>query len=398
MLRDSHTAPRVLIAVALTTGLALGQLTQAEPAGAFNLGKRKQEPTNQQSIPAFDPTATPLEPEEAGAESTDKESIREAVTGRESDTPQSTPQATPQASEATEKTETPAESEMTPAAEIPEVYTQPPREKPNAAAPEQPPAPDTNAALRQVERSKNVAEPAAIIQLAPPIKMTADEISPFVVNPKYAEHKRNNEAEPAAASSETNSDGSQSGDGFKSENTDPDMGDKPKKTQPIAAKELTKAEREKQIKRQDFSSKFSYVLPEGWRTYQIPFQTHDVLSLRQANKIVATINFSDEFRKSNLEKLKDLTIEKNQEDDPKYKLVESEIESLPDGKACAKILGTGEVDEVKARRLQYIIALTKKHHLVVTLTVGKIMGDKYDKVLHDVVASVSTEAFVTRLK
>ncbi|MBS1993105.1 MAG: hypothetical protein JSS83_21465 [Cyanobacteria bacterium SZAS LIN-3] len=384
MLRDSHTAPRVLIAVALTTGLALGQLTQAEPAGAFNLGKRKQEPTSQQAIPAFDPTATPLEPEEAGAESVDKESTRETGTGRESDTPQATPQSAPQAGEATEKTEPPAEPEMIPATEAP--------------APEQPPAPDANAALRQVERSKNVAEPAAIIQLAPPIKMTADEISPFVVNPKYAEHKRNNEAEPAAASSETNSDGSQSGDGFKSENTDPDMGDKPKKTQPIVAKELTKAEREKQIKRQDFSSKFSYVLPEGWRTYQIPFQTHDVLSLRQANKIVATINFSDEFRKSNLEKLKDLTIEKNQEDDPKYKLVESEIESLPDGKACARILGTGEVDEVKARRLQYIIALNKKHHLVVTLTVGKIMGDKYDKVLHDVVASVSTEAFVTRLK
>ena len=154
----------------------------------------------------------------------------------------------------------------------------------------------------------------------------------------------------------------------------------------------------KAISRQDISQRFSYVLPDGWRTYQIPYQPHDVLTLRSKNKMIATISFSDQTRKGNLEKLKTLTIENAKNTVSQYELISAEITTLKNGVPCARILGQGQIDDVDARQLQYVVPLTKKFPLVVTLTVGKKMGDKYDKLVHDVVESLTTETFATKTK
>jgi hypothetical protein len=144
------------------------------------------------------------------------------------------------------------------------------------------------------------------------------------------------------------------------------------------------------IHRKDFSGSFTFVLPEGWGTYQIPYQTHDVLSLRENDNQSATISFADELGKHDLEKLKDSTVENNKKLLQKYELVEAKMLALPSGQPCAKIVSLGQIDEVDTRQVQYIVSLKKKHFLVATLTVTKPVGEKYDKLLQDVVASIST--------
>jgi hypothetical protein len=144
------------------------------------------------------------------------------------------------------------------------------------------------------------------------------------------------------------------------------------------------------IHRKDFSGRFSFVLPEGWRTYQIPYQAHDVLSLRESDSIMATITFADQPRKKNLEKLKDETIETNKKQMQKYQLIESKIMALPGGQPCARIVSLAQIDEINTRQVQFIVDLKKKHFIAVTLTVTKPVGEKYDKLLQEVVTSLST--------
>jgi len=142
--------------------------------------------------------------------------------------------------------------------------------------------------------------------------------------------------------------------------------------------------------RKDFSGQFSYILPDGWRTFQIPYQVHDCLSLRENNKIVATISFADQLGKNDLTKLKDATVENDKQQVQKYEVLESKILTIPSGQCCAMIVGQGEIDEVAARQVQYIMELRKKHFLIATLTVAKPVGEKYDKLVQDVVASITT--------
>jgi len=164
----------------------------------------------------------------------------------------------------------------------------------------------------------------------------------------------------------------------------------PKAADPGVKAPSAPAKNPKLIERTDFSGQFTFVLPEGWRTYQIPYQPHDVLSLREKDSIQATISFADELAKTNLEKLQQSTVDKAKNELKKYELVESQIVSLPGGQPCARIISLEQIDEIDTRQVQYIVALKKKHFLVVTLTTAKPIGDKYDKLLQDVVASIST--------
>ncbi len=147
----------------------------------------------------------------------------------------------------------------------------------------------------------------------------------------------------------------------------------------------------KLFRRKDFSGKFSYVLPEGWGTYQIPFQVHDCLSLRDQGKILATFSFNDEIGKTDLKKLQHDTIENDKKQLEKYELAESKMTTLANGQDCAIIVSQVKVDDVEARQVHYIVELKKKHFLVATLTATKPVGEKYDKLMQDVMASITTD-------
>jgi hypothetical protein len=51
---------------------------------------------------------------------------------------------------------------------------------------------------------------------------------------------------------------------------------------------------------------------------------------------------------------------------------------------------------VDTRQVQYIVGLKKKHFLIVTLTVKRPVGEKYDKLLQEVVTSISTTPLTSK--
>ena len=416
MLRESHTQPciRIATAIALITGLALVQPLTAKRAEAFGLGLKKQPKLDQSQsqgqqpeAPAFDPTASPLEPEEAAKEANPE------MTGQEtppSQRPQeSTPESTrePTLKTTPEPTNTQAQPESS---SRPETEPEPKPETEAEPKPEPKPEPKIEPKLPTTIKIKNLT-PAkegntgtseAFLELAPPLNLETSKESIFIYPPvpKQAVQPTKQEAWPefkdnAEAKIVRPAPGEAAEDGNNVSRDDANNDDKP-----VTAKKgiSIKIDPTKQIHRQDISRRFGYVLPDGWRTYQIPYQAHDVLTLRNKDRLIATISFSDQLRKGNLEKLKAMAIENAKESISKYELLSADVTTLASGLPCVRILGQGQLDDVAARQLQYVVPLSKKYPLVVTLTVGKIMGDKYDKLMHDVVESLTTDAVVTKLR
>ena len=457
MLRESHTAPHIRRAVAVATGMAMtvwlfdASTLRGEALG-LGLKKSRSGGEQQPAAPAFDPTASPLEPEEVkNSETSDNSPNPEISPKVESQpanevestvAPEFRPDATP---EATPEARTETRPEITP--EKPsEPVRQPVREAETIAAPQTKPIREAAPRRSNPVKIKNDAaasgknasnQPEAFLELAPALNLDAQKESAFITRPENPAGDTAANAANAQDAADTASDNTTESTPTK---TDPwidfkdpareaalkqaagvggetatsavnSLGGKrergPKAANAAAGQAVStlprggvvvKFDPTKVINRQDISQRFSYVLPDGWRTYQIPYQKHDVLTLRDKNKMLATISFTDETRRGNLTKLKDLAAESAKENITKYELISSEIITLKSGLHCARILGQGQIDDIQARQLQYVVPLAKRLTLVVTLTVGKIMGDKYDKLMHDVVESLSTDAFITRTK
>jgi len=182
--------------------------------------------------------------------------------------------------------------------------------------------------------------------------------------------------------------------------TPPPQSTPAKPSTPSKQPEADKGERQpiKLLHRQDFSGQFSYILPENWRAHQIPFQTHDVLSLRENDKTVATISFSDQIGKKNLSQVKSAIEDSDKKDMDKFELKESQLTTLQNGAPCAKIVGLAKLDETSTRLVQYVIPFKKKHFMLVTLTVSQTAGEKYDKLLDEVISSITTDKTVIQKK
>ncbi|MBU6452697.1 MAG: hypothetical protein KGS72_13005 [Cyanobacteria bacterium REEB67] len=141
----------------------------------------------------------------------------------------------------------------------------------------------------------------------------------------------------------------------------------------------------------DLSRQFSYVVPSGWAIFAIPMQPHEVLAVRTNNRIEAEVSFVHHDGKSTLEGLKDDTLAESKRFFKKFEVLENKIETLPNGLSCGKIVTTEEIDEEQARQVQYILNPRKRYFLVVTMTVAKQIGNKYDRTLLHIVNSLTSD-------